>query len=244
MSHDQADQQPLVSERADAEPAMPVPTSRRHVLRAAAAGAVVTAGGVALPSAAVARATGGVAGTQPGALAFSGVMGIDQEGAEFTGYGFLDEVAGIPGEVLFGDVLDRTEALARLTITGAVTLEQRTIRANVFVLDAVGTLELFSLDAPGASFDDPATFASGTAVAGYSVTLHDVLTVIAPNQGLPVLTGELIQTAASDFMLDDAWYRIGSPGARLTLAGTGLGTRSDADLPRAHLDLAVQVHYA
>ena len=74
--------------------------------------------------------------------------------------------------------------------------------------------------------------------------MHDVLTVIAPNQGLPVLTGELLQTAASDFLLDGAWYRIGSPGARLTLSGAGLGTRSDADLPRAHLDLGVQVHYA
>jgi hypothetical protein len=244
MSHDQAAQQPSVSERADAESASPIPTSRRHVLRAAAAGAVVTAGGVALPSAAVARATGGVVGIEPGVFAFSGVLGIDQEGAEFTGYGFLDEVAGIPDEVLFGDVLDRTEALARLTITGAVTLEQRTIRANVFVLDAVGTLQVFSLDAPGVSFDDLATFATGTAVAGYSVTLHDVLTVIAPNQGIPVLSGELIQTAAADFMLDGSWYRIGSPGARLALTGTGSGTRSDAELPRAHLDLAVQVHYA
>ena len=47
-----------------------------------------------------------------------------------------------------------------------------------------------------------------------------------------------------DFMLDGTWYRIGSAGTRLTLAGTGLGTRTVADPPRAQLDVAIQVHHA
>lgn len=190
-----------------------------------------------LPSAASA------ASPDAGALAFSFAGRIDQEGFDLTGYGFLTDVAGIPDTVLFGDALDRTEAAARLTITGVMTLQRRTIRPGVFIVDADGTMEVRSLDAPGVTFDDPATFASGTIVAEYAASLHDVLTVIAPDQGIPTLSGELIQTAVSDFSLDGSWYRIGSIGARLAFSGTGLGTRTDTDLPRAHLDVAAQTHY-
>jgi hypothetical protein len=222
------------------EPVDPGRTSRRHVLRAAAAGAAVAAGGVAVPSATSAAAAPRTARD----LAFSFAGRIDQEGFDLKGYGFLTEVAGIPDAVLFGDAVDRTEGAARLAITGAVTLERRTIRANVFVIDAVGTMAVHALDAPGASFDDPATFAAGSVVADYAVALNDVLTVIAPNQGIPVLSGELTQTSATDLQLDGAWYRIGSVGSRLTLNGTGSGTRTDADLPRAYLDIGAQVRYA
>jgi hypothetical protein len=68
--------------------------------------------------------------------------------------------------------------------------------------------------------------------------------VIAPDTGIPTLSGELVQTAVSDFGIDGAWYRIGSTGTRLTFSGTGIGTRTDAELPRAHLDIAAQTHHA
>jgi hypothetical protein len=215
-------------------------TSRRNLLRGAAAGAAATAGGVTLSRAASAASA---SAADVGSLAFSFAGRIDQEGFELTGYGFLTEVSGIPDAVLFGDALDRTEAAARLTITGAMTFDRRTIRAGVFIIDAVGTMEVHSLEAPGASFDDPATFASGTVVAEYAATLHDILTVIAPDTGIPTLSGELVQTAAPDFVVDGAWYRIGSTGARLSFSGTGIGTRTDAELPRAFLDIAAQTHF-
>jgi hypothetical protein len=209
------------------------------VLLGAAAGAAATAG-VALPSRASAgRSDGGEANP----LAFSLAGRIDQEGFQLAGYGFLTEVGGIPDGVLFGDALDRTEAAARLAVTGLMTLERRTIRAAVFIIDAVGTMEIRMLDAPGASFDDLATFSAGTVVAEFAATLHDILTVIGPNTGIPTLSGELIQTSAAEFRLDGAWYRIGSTGARLSVTGTGLGLRTDADLPRAQLDVAIQVHH-
>ena len=239
MSHDPSGEHLSESARTDAESSSSGRTSRRNVLRAAAAGAAVTAGGVALPNAVSA---GSGDGDQSGSSAFSFAGRIDQDGLELTGYGFLTEIAGVPDVVLFGDALDRTEAAARLTITSAVTLERRTIRGSVFVVDGVGTMEIRSRETPGATFDDPASFGGGTVVAEYAATLHNVLTVIAPDQGIPTLSGELIQTAASDFVLDGSWYRIGSTGARLVLAGTGLGLRTDAEAPRSHLDVAVQVH--
>ncbi len=241
MSHDRPGELPSRSASADVEASSSGRPSRRHVLRAAAAGAAVTASGVTLPSAVSAGSTDG---DQSASLVFSFAGRIDQEGLELTGYGFLTEVAGIPDEVLFGDAFDRTESAARLTITGHVTLERRTIRASVFVIDAAGTMEIRSHESPGVSFDDPASFSAGTIVAEYAATLHDVLTVIAPDQGIPTISGELIQTTAADFMLDGTWYRIGSAGTRLTLAGTGLGTRTVADPPRAQLDVAIQVHHA
>ena len=240
MPDDRPGEHPSESASADVESSSSGRPSRRHVLRAAAAGAAVTAGGVALPSAVSARSGDG---DQSGSLAFSFAGRIDQENLDLTGYGFLTEVAGIPDEVLFGDAFDRTEAAARLIITGVVTVERRTIRASVFVIDAAGTLEIRSLESPGVNFDDLASFSAGTVVAEYAATLHDLLTVIAPDTGIPTISGELVQTAASDFMLDGAWYRIGSAGARLTLAGTGLGTRTVADPPRAQLDVAIEVHH-
>src|SRR5262245_59816369 len=114
MSHDSLGAHPAESTLADVEFSSSGRTSRRNVLRAAAAGAAVTAG-VTLPSA-VSASSGDVG--ESASLAFSIAGRIDQENLDLTGYGFLTEIAGIPGDVLFGDAFDRSEAAARLSITG------------------------------------------------------------------------------------------------------------------------------
>jgi hypothetical protein len=215
--------------------------SRREVMRSAGVGAAaLTAGAIARPS------TGGASTLRRGtasdlSTALGFIVRIDQDGGDFSGYGFLTQAAGIPDEVLFGNGVDRSEATAPLTIVGTGTLERRSVRGSVFVLDAVGTLQIHLLEAPGANFADPSSFATGTVVARYSAELHDVLTVIAPNTGIPVLSGDLTQTAATRFTLDAKRYQIGSKGNRLVLEGTGLGTRSDAEIPRSHIDIDARV---
>jgi hypothetical protein len=214
-------------------------TSRRDVLRAGAAGAAVAAGAVALPSAAAHAAPG-----DSDAVAVSFVGRIDQNALDLVGYGFPTSIEGIPATALFGEAFDLTEAATRLTVTGTFTLERRAIRGPVFDLDGSGTLAIRLLDAPGANFEEPATFAAGTVVAEYATRLHSTLTVIAPDTGVPVLSGELVQTAADDFSLDGAWYRIGSVGTTLSMSATGLGTRTDAEAPQAFLEIAAQLTHA
>jgi hypothetical protein len=217
-------------------------TSRRSVIRTAAAGAALTAGGVVLQSSSAAStSTGRSRAESTGTTAFGLVCRIDQDAENFIAYGFLTEVAGIPDEVLFGDEVDRSEATAPLTIAGDATLERRSVRGNVFVLDVVGSLAIHLLDTPGADFADPSSFSDGKVVARYSAAFHDVLTVIAPDTGIPTLSGELEQTAATNFTLGGKRYRIGSKGTRLVLEGTGLGVRTDAEAPRSHVDLDARV---
>jgi hypothetical protein len=211
-------------------------TSRRDVLRAGAAGAAVAAGAVVLPSAATRAAAEGSDG-----VAVSFVGRIDQDALDLVGYGFPTSIEGIPIPALFGEAFDLTEAATRLSVTGTFTLERRAIRGPVFDLDGSGTLAIRLLDAPGASFEDPATFTAGNVVAAYATRLHSTLTVIAPDTGVPVLSGELVQTVADDFSLDGAWYRIGSVGTTLSMSATGLGTRTDAEAPRAFLEVAAQL---
>jgi hypothetical protein len=211
-------------------------TSRRAVLRAGAAGAAVAAGAVALPSAATSAAADDADGV---AVAFVGR--IDQNALDLVGYGFPTAVEGIATAVLFGDAFDLTEAATRLSVTGTFTLERRAIRGPVFDLDGNGTLAIRLLDAPGASFDEPATFTAGRVVAEYATRLHSTLTVIAPDTGVPVLSGDLVQTAAAEFPLDGSWYRIGAVGTTLAMSATGLGTRTDAEAPQATLEIAAQL---
>lgn len=220
-------------------------TSRRSVIRTAAVGAAVTAGGVVLQSSSAASASAGRSSAgSTGTTAFDLVVRIDQDTENFIAYGFLTEVAGIPADVLFGDGIDRSEAAAPLTIVGDVTLERRSVRDSVFVLDVAGSLEIHLLDTPGADFAAPESFSAGKVVARYSAALHDVLTVIATDTGIPTLSGELEQTAAKNFTLAGHGYGIGSKGTRLILEGTGLGVRTDADAPRSHVDLAARVSVA
>jgi hypothetical protein len=235
MSQDQA-------RDADAERSDVPRRSRRNLIRTAAAGVALTAGGVFLESSSAASATGGADASRE-TTAFSFLCRIDQDASDFVGYGFLTEVAGIPEEVLFGDGIDRSEATAPLTIEGTGTLQRRSVRGNVFVLDAVGSLAVHLLDTPGADFAAPASFSAGKVVARYSAALHDVLTVIATNTGIPTMSGELTQTTATGFTLAGKHYRIGSKGTRLILDGTGLGTRTDAEAPRSHIDLDARVSH-
>ena len=216
-------------------------TSRRSLIRTAAAGAALTAGGVVLQSGAASASTARASTDSAATTAFGLIVRVDQDAESFVAYGYLTEVAGIPDGVLFGDDIDRSEATAPLTITGDVTLERRSVRENVFVLDVVGPLAIHLLDSPGADFAEPESFSAGKVVARYSAALHDVLTVIATDTGIPTLSGELEQTAASSFTLGGKQYRIGSKGTRLLLEGTGLGVRTDAEAPRSHVDLDARV---
>ena len=112
-------------------------------------------------------------------------------------------MCGLDSDSLFtGSPRDAAHAVFTATATGA--LVARSVEGVVHALDIDGELTVFT---------------GGRKVARYHLDLQDVLTVIAPNTGLPVLNGEAQQTEA------------GEPGRR-SAASAG-SAKARASSPRA-----------
>ncbi len=72
-------------------------------------------------------------------------------------------------------------------------------------------------------------------MAVYSLTIQDILTVIAPDIGIPTLIGDLRQTAAASV---GGGHKFGQVGTKLRLVATGIGNPSQPDPPVATLSVA------
>jgi hypothetical protein len=214
--------------------------SRRHLL--AGAGLAV-AGGVGVVAAsetnAVARPKG-VGLSAPGATAAEFRGRITQSGGSgqaFTSYGFLTRLAGATDADLFdGSRQDVTTALMTMVATG--DLVSRVLDVSVHALDIVGELTVYQRSGPGASFDDPSSFSAGHAVATFAMTLQDILAVFAPAQGIPTLTGDMVQTRAGRLSGGVAGHRFGKEKSRFRFFATGLGRLTDPVTLNAQLEMA------
>ncbi len=208
------------------------------------AGTVLWVLGAALvPAMAPAPAAAQDAATEVGAPA-TGLIGfelvgrVDQDGANFTSYGYLMYIHGLADTVLYSDPLSRTEATARFTYYATSTITARSVISNLFVLDTLGPLTIYYNEAPSGTFGDPTSFARGVPIARASMRFHDVLNVQAPNQGIAIGVAELTQDSATAFVLGGQQYRFGSAGVLQRLSATGQGTRTDAIIPRSFTALA------
>ena len=101
----------------------------------------------------------------------------------------------------------------------------------------MGTLTIYQRSGPGADFNNPSSFQVGTPVARYDMTLQDVLTVFVLLQGLPTLTGDMLQTAARALSGPLAGQTFGRKGTRWWFFATGLGQKT-GDAPTAELEIA------
>ena len=203
--------------------------SRRAVLGGAglvAGGAAVTAVGATVPG--VASAATRPSNEATGTTKAEFVAQISQNGGHLIAAGYFNRIVGVATASLFDG--QPGEATARYTAYAEGELVSRAVNGPVTVLDVVGALTVFHRREPGASFADPSSFQVGREVAKFDLTLQDVLTVIAPNTGIPTLAGDMKQTSAPSVF--------GHRGQRLRLAATGVGTRSDATAPVAVLDIA------
>jgi len=213
--------------------------SRRQVMTASA-----VAAGVGLAS--IPARAGAAAGGQAVSLGVSGTTTVEfrgrvtqsgPSGQSFTSYGYLIRASNADDSGLFaGTPAKETTALLTAYATG--DLQARVTDMSVHSLDIVGTMTIYQRSQPGASFDDPSSFQVGTAVASYDMTLQDVLTVFAPGQGLPTLTGDMLQTAAATLSGPLAGQKFGRPGAQLRFFATGLGTLTDPVKPNSQLEIA------
>lgn len=213
--------------------------SRRQVMTATAVAAGV--GMVTVPAAADA-ATGAPAVSlgEPGTTTVEFRGRITQSGSSgqsFTGYGYLIRATHArPGALFDGTPPNESTALLTMYATGDLTA--RVLDMSVHSLDIVGALTVYQRDHPGADFNDPSSFQSGTPVARYDLTLQDVLAVYATGKGLPTLTGDMRQTAAHALSGPPAGQAFGRVGTRLRLFATGLGTLTDPVTLNAQLEIA------
>jgi len=212
--------------------------SRRRMMTVSAAVAGV---GLASVPAQAEAGTGGQAVSlgEPGTttVEFRGrVTQSGTSGQSFTSYGYLIRASHAGQGDLFAGP-DLSEATALLTAYATGDLRARTVDMAVHSLDIVGTMAVYQRSQPGASFNDPSSFQVGAPVARYDMTLQDILTVFLPNQGLPTLTGDMLQTAARQLSGPLADQTFGRKGTRLRFFATGLGQKTDP-APNAQLEIA------
>jgi hypothetical protein len=220
----------------------PAGVSRRRVLSGAGvalAGGVVAGAAATVAGAPLAGATGsgGVASGRSGTTAVELLCRITQDGSDFSGLGFLTSVAGLDPSSLFAGDGPRDQAHALYIVTATGSLVARSVDGAVHALDIAGRLEVYLRGRSGASLDDPSSSTSNRRLARYALTLQDVLTVVAPGTGLPVLSGTAEQTEAGSVN----GRRFGAVGLELRFGATGLGTRHDTgtDVSNAQADLTV-----
>jgi hypothetical protein len=168
-----------------------------------------------------------------GQIGFEVVGQVDQDGANFTGYGYLMYIAGLPDSALYSNPLSRTVATARFTYFATSTISARAVISNLFVLDTTGPLTIYYNESPRGDFRDPSSFACGVPIATNSVRFHDVLKVQAPNLGIANGVAELTQLGATPFVLGGQSYRLGGVGLLQRISVTGQGHRTDAIIPRS-----------
>ena len=220
-----------------AEPETPR-LSRRQVVTAGVAGGL---GLAALRSSEAEAATGTRVGLGPrGSTAVEFRARIEQNGitgSAFKSYGYLTRLTNTRVAPLF-DGTPHNESSALLTAYATGDLNARVLDMQVHSLDIIGTLTVYQRRKGGADFGTPSSFRVGTPVARFDVRLQDVLTVFAAGQGLPTLTGDMVQTMARPLRGPLAGKTFGSKGNRLRMFATGLGQLIDPKTFVAQLEIA------
>jgi hypothetical protein len=163
---------------------------------------------------------------------------IHQAGPEFLAIGYLTHVRGLDPSDLFTDPNTPDASTARFTFSGNASLVSRAQVGTVTQLGAVGTLAIYFNEAGGADFNDHDSFSSGLEIATSDARFHNVLAVIAPNEGVSSATADTVQQTAHGFMLNGKRLKFGHGGLIQRLTLSGRATRSQADPPMSITEFA------
>jgi len=140
-------------------------------------------------------------------------------------YGYLTSVAGLTDDRLFVPGGGRSAATARLTFRAGLEPRDTADTESVSVLTSQGQLTVYLSDGQ-ATFDDPASFAAGDAVATATIVLTDV--VDRASCDAVVLSGEAAFVIATNepFTLGSGEVRFGEPNREITWTYSGIGADS------------------
>jgi hypothetical protein len=174
-------------------------------------------------------------GTSQGLIASEFVGRVDQNGTNFTAYGYLTHISGLTDTLLFSTTNPSlaNETNARITYYATATLTARSVISSVFVIDSVGVTTYHFNGVPNASFGNPSSFNSGVPIVTATIRYQDILNVQAPNLGIATGTGEFTQNGLASFSLNGQTYRVGRVGMVQRIVTTGEGTRTDPVTPKS-----------
>ena len=158
---------------------------------------------------------------------------MDQEGLQFTGYGYLSSISGLDASQISTIPFTLTETTAHFTYYATATVTSRAVIANLFMLDSVGLITFYYQATPSATFTNPLSFAGGTSIATATVDFQNLI-VQAPNQGLATGMGEFtfLFNGQSTFYAGCRELPIGPRRNGPRVSTYGQGIRTDAVLPR------------
>ncbi|MFW6097959.1 MAG: hypothetical protein ACOC9Z_07775 [Chloroflexota bacterium] len=169
---------------------------------------------------------------------------IDQDGAEFTAYGYVYDIEGIAPQELFSDSdpVNGSEETAHFTYYATADLTSRAVVTDavrgIFALDSIGEITYYYQESPAASFDDPDSFAQGTAVTTATTDLQDILTVQEPNRGLAEGQGEITVLSVEPFTFGGETVQFGRPDKIYRVSTFGDAVRTDPVTPESSVLLA------
>jgi hypothetical protein len=197
--------------------------TRRTLLVGAGSLAAVAAATGSASAAAKRRTVGAVRGDRD-AIEVIGRLVQDEDA--ITGFGYLTYVSGLPESALFVDPANRSEASARFRFHSNVTATARFIRPNLISVSGTGDLRIYFGPPRGANFDAPGSFETGGRIATFHGRFENLLSVIAPEQGITAVTADLTQRSARAFRVGSHRYRLGRAGLRQRLEATGPGRKN------------------
>lgn len=185
------------------------------------------------PGNVVAQPAAGEVGSATGQNALEVVGQSNQNGATFTGFGYLTHISGLSDDLLFTDPANRSEATAKFTYYGTAQLSARSVISTVHSVVSFGNTAIYFDEHPNRNFNNPDSFKTGAQIATYTVRYQDILRVIAPNQGLSAGTGDHVQRTVTGFTLGGQQYRLGRPGLMERMSFAGQAVRTEPNAPQA-----------
>jgi hypothetical protein len=174
-----------------------------------------------------------------GQNAFEFIGRINQNGLDFTGFGYLTYIRDLNNGEIYTNPANPSEDTARFTYVATATLTSRAILTDVFVINSQGTITFyFTQSPPDRSFDNSASFANGTPIATASMRYQDILLVQSPDKGLATGVAEVVQLSAPAFTLNGQSYQFGQSNLLYRFSTVGNGTRTNPGPPISFVLLA------
>lgn len=162
--------------------------------------------------------------------AFSYIGVVEQNEEDFTTFGYLTHLHGLPDELLFFGAGERDQQSARFTFHSRTKMASKSVLNQVFSVGVEGQMSIFMRSAPvvDADFSRDDDFRAGTQVASMRVRGQSVVVVTAPNFGLNSATLQVTQTPNvwGGFNIADRGFTFGRPGAQMQMTHIGRGKKS------------------
>jgi hypothetical protein len=188
---------------------------------------------------------GDLGGDARGGSSIEFVGRAEQTGFSINIFGYVTHVDGLDDAALFATANPalRNESTARISFTAETEVSQAfqvlppPATSSLFDVDSAGSLTFHFQPTPsGRSFTDPTSFASGAAIASYTLRFQDVVAALVgvdDMRGVVDSNGVLCQRSSDAFNLQGERHTLGHPGSRQQVFTHGWTVRTSPKPPQS-----------